>query len=105
MRTGRAGRWFKGGVLECSDCCSDVLARVTLTVPDGVDYDLYVYSSCGSLMASSTRGAGATEQVAVRRQDDCLNGNSGFDFLVEVRYHSGESCESWTLGFDGTSCS
>ncbi len=105
VRSGRAGHWFRARVQECSDCCADVATRITLTVPAGVDYDLFVYSACGSLTASSTRGAGATEQVTVRRGDDCLSGDSGFDYEVEVRYGSGSSCEPWILGFDGTTAS
>ncbi len=105
VRSGRSGHWFRARVEECSDCCADVATRITLTVPTGVDYDLYVYSACGSLVASSTGGPGATEQVTVRRSDDCLSGDTGFDYEVEVRFNGGSSCEPWILGFDGTTAS
>jgi hypothetical protein len=105
LRSSRGGRWFQGRADECSNCCTDIVVRITLEVPAGVDYDLYVHGDCGRLLASSTKGPGSTEQVVIRNGDDCLNGNSGFDYRVEVRHHSGTSCLPWTLKIDGRACS
>ncbi len=103
--TGRTSRWIKGRAKECSSCCTDVQARVTLLSPPDANYDLYVYSSCGNLIGSQTAGAGQSEALAVYVSDDCLNGDSSFDYWVEVRYQSGASCDEWSLTLEGRGCS
>ena len=104
MRSGRQGRWFVARVGECSDCCADVSARVTLSVPQGVDDDLFVYGACGELLGASTRDAGQAESVVVHRPDGCLGGDSGFDVRIEVRHLSGAACDPWILDVSGTAC-
>ncbi len=101
-RNGRGGYWYSATIEECSGCCTDLHARVTLTVPAGVNYDLYVYQPCGTLMAHSTNGEGATDQVTVTGNDDCLLDNDSFTIQIEVRFVSGSSCENWTLAVAGT---
>jgi hypothetical protein len=103
-RSGRTSRWFYARASECSNCCADIYARITLSVPSTTDYDLYVYSACGVLIGSSTYGTGQTDQVTVYMEDDCLSGDSGFYYWVEVRYYSGASCSNWTLSFEGRNC-
>jgi hypothetical protein len=103
-RSGTSSKWFRARSNECSDCCADVYARITLVVPSNVDYDLFVYSACGSLIASSEGGTGATEQLTIVATDDCTGGETGFNYWVEVRYYSGASCSAWTVIFDGTDC-
>ena len=100
---GRGSKWFRAHVEECSSsCCSALEHRYRLTVPAGIDYDLYVYGACnGALVESSTNGAGQLEVVTPSRNDDCGGADNGGDFLIEVRYDSGSSCAEWTLTFEG----
>jgi hypothetical protein len=36
--------------------------------------------------------------------DDCFGGDSGFDYIIEVRYVAGSSCSDWTLDVQKSSC-
>ena len=76
-------------------------ATVTLTVPAGIDYDLYLYcAACGTTaVASSTNGTGQTEVVRVRWDDDSGQIDDG-NFLVEVRYFNGSSPTPWSMRID-----
>jgi len=103
-RRGTGGRWFRASVEECSSCCASVTHRITLDVPSGVDYDLFVYRPCGTLVGSSVRGTGSTDQVEVDNGDACLGEDSGFDYYVEVRHFGGSSCAEWEVTFEGRSC-
>ena len=71
----------------------------------GVNYDLFVYATCGGApIAASTNAAGMNETIIVKTVDDCANGDNGFDYWVEIRHVSGSSCASWTVSLDGTNC-
>lgn len=99
-RNGRGSRWFRGRALECSECPASIQARITMQVPAGVNYDLYAYLSCGVLFASSTNGAGLTDQVLVFKNDSA-GSQDDYDYWIEVRWVSGGSCSNWTLTFEG----
>ena len=102
--TGLTSAWFHARVHEASDCPATIEHQIRLLVPAGVDYDLYVYRpSCGTLVASSTNGAGQTDVVTIQQADDFQKDDS-FDYWVEVRYFGGSSCSPWTLQFFGHSC-
>jgi hypothetical protein len=61
-----------------------------------MDYDLYLYTSCGSgPVASSTLGAGQVDE-ATYAWDDSLGERW---IYIKVRYHSGAAnfCNYWTL--------
>ena len=103
--TGRTSKWFKARSNECSSalfCTGTLFARVTLQSPPGADYDLYVYSDCGTVIGSSLAGTGAADVVEVQRADTAGTTDS-FDYWVEVRYYGGASCTNWTLTFEGKS--
>ena len=76
-------------------------ATITLTVPPGIDYDLYLYcgACAGGAVASSTLGAGSTEVVRARWDDDFGQVDDGV-ILIEVRYFGGSSPTPWTLRID-----
>jgi hypothetical protein len=102
-QTGDTSEWFRAVVEECSVCSADLQARLTLHVPDGIDYDLRVYSQCGSLWAASTNGPGESETVTLTVVDnDPVDDTT--NYWVEVQYASGSSCEPWTLQFEGRNC-
>lgn len=98
-RTGRGSAWFRMHMAECSDCCAYLQHRYRLTVPAGVNYDLYVYSACnGTLEASSSQGTGMPEEVTPSFNDNCLSTQyDGRDMLIEIRHVSGSACENWVL--------
>lgn len=102
--SGTQGSWFHVRVLQCTagSACGFPLgtinARMTLSVPQGVDYDLYVYSACGTLLSSSTNGAGTTEQVVISN----MSFFGSYDLWIEVRFSAGSSCSTWTLTVEGT---
>jgi hypothetical protein len=102
-RTGFTSRWFRVTVQEASACLADLHARITLSVPASLDYDLYLYSACGTLLASSVNGTGVTEQLVVTNADGA-GGDDTFDVWIEVRYFTGTACGSWMLTVEGTDC-
>ncbi len=62
---------------------------VDLTVPAGLDYDLYVYNSANSLIGQSENDVGVAEHISVTN-----TGTSAFTRYVEVRYYAGSSATS-----------
>ena len=64
----------------------------TLTPPSSRDYDLYLYNSSGSTLASSTLGTGAVDTATYKN-----TGSASLNVYVRVRYYSGGS-GSYTLG-------
>ncbi len=95
--TGNRSAFFRGRIADCAGCAGTLSAQITLAVPAGVDYDLYVHRPCGTISTSSaTVGAGMTERVSLS-QSDALGTNESFDYVVEVRWRSGASCALWTL--------
>ena len=89
--------WFKAQAYrEWSDCEPNKIRNfVILNVPSDVNYDLYVYDSCGHLWQSATGGAGQAKQVT-------LEGDNDFYYYVEIRHVSGtSSCSTWNLQLKG----
>lgn len=101
--TGRTSAWYQARVREDSSCSTSIEHRIRLTVPAGVDYDLYVYRPCGTLVTFSDAGTGIPEQVTISSTDDGGTDDS-FTYFIEVRYFSGASCSQWTLSLDGHDC-
>jgi hypothetical protein len=97
--TGNRSRWYRGRLNECSTICPASLnGRITLHVPAGVDYDLFVYSACGRLLGSSQALAGVTDQYTLSGGGSL--GSDSFDFYVEVRWFSGATCMPYTLTYE-----
>jgi hypothetical protein len=99
-RTGTGGKFFKATARECSECQADLEMKFTLDVPDGVNYDLYIFKSSGTLVASSITGVGVDESVTVKVPDNA-GPDDQTDYIIEVRYYSGSSCIQWTLNAFG----
>jgi hypothetical protein len=98
---GEAWYFFELSEGNTSIGAEDLTARITLSSPPGVDYDLYVTcSSCGSgISASSSQGPGLEDVLEVHVDD-----NAGPDdtvFVIEVRYSSGAGCAPWSLQVHG----
>ncbi len=98
-RTGNRSRWYRGRLNECSTICPAALnGRLTLRVPAGVDYDLFVYSACGRLIGSSQLADGLTDTYTLSGGGGF--GSDSFDFYVEVRWFRGASCMPYTLTYE-----
>ncbi len=107
-RTGTSSQWFRARAVECSYCAASLVARVNLTVPPGVDYDLFIHRPCGTVVGRSLNLAGINDQVSLSEPESAATSDS-FDYYIEVRYVSGSSCAPWTLtlearGPDGSTC-
>jgi hypothetical protein len=85
---------------ECHDdvwpATTDFNVQFQLTVPPGMDYDLYVYNDACGILGSSTNGAGQTETVYYT-WDDNWTGDDGQYLRVEVRFYGGNLCSDWNL--------
>jgi hypothetical protein len=103
-RTGRTSAWFKARVTEGSRCAATIEHRVSLAVPPGVNFDLFLYRECGAAPTRSARGGSGYDETATISATDTIVLGGDFDYWVEVRYVSGTSCESWTLTLDGHDC-
>lgn len=105
--SGVRSQWFRVSINECSACPAALNARIRLVSPPGVDYDLFTYSACGRLVASSRAVAGVTDEITVTGGGSL--GSDSADVIIEVRWFSGASCMPWTLTVEarsnsGTSC-
>ena len=56
--------------------------------------------SCGVLIGSSEQAGSATEIMDVSKVDSGGSDDS-FDYWIEVRWFSGNSCSNWTLQVEG----
>jgi len=102
-RTGRGEAFYSAEAQEKSSCLGDTEHIIELAVPDGVDYDLYVYRNC-QLVEVSNNATGVDERVFLSEPENAL-GSESFYYQVEVRWFSGRSCSNWTLSFTGHPCS
>jgi hypothetical protein len=102
-RTGVTSAWFRATNRECSSCCANFSHRIRLSVPEDVDYDLFVYTSCGGRLLGSSESIFGDEEVIVTGEDNCIGGDDDFSYRVEVRYRLGASCEPWTLTLEARS--
>lgn len=100
-RSGTGEAHFYVRVRETSSSSRVLTARIQLSSPAGVDYDLVLRcASCGGTAVPFTKGgAGATEAAAVTRSDTWAD--NSFNLLIEVRHYAGSSCEPWTLTIGG----
>lgn len=101
--SGRGSRFFKARVVDKIGVCSeDLKHEIALDVPSGADYDLYVYYECGgSVIASSAQaGVGVDETVTLVRTDGTTADRSA-NYLVEVRWRGGSTCNEWNIAFRG----
>lgn len=100
-------RWFRARVYEDSNCATDIEHQVRLSVPAGVDYDLFLYrsSTCSSVTTSSTtRGTSGHSETVTVREGQSYTSDDSFDYYVHVVYVSGASCLPYTITFYGHNC-
>ena len=95
-------QFYKVSLKRCSACKPSDPSRAKFVVksPAGMAFDLRVYSdaACGTLLGSSTSGAlGGTETVTWS-DATCPTPK---DFLIEVKWRSGDGCGLATLDVTG----
>lgn len=114
MRTGLVTEWFRGRAVECSTCGANVSVRLSLTVPSGVFYMLYVRNACrstpdgGVVLGYANTFTRPTAQVELTVPARAAVDDS-FDYVIEVQHFGGNSCAPWTLtvearGSNATDC-
>ncbi len=91
-------------VNDCPDACVPFVPEnfgisLYLTVPAGVDYDLYLYDNSCNLLRSSAMGQGSDESITYQYDGTCLFVDDSRTFRIEVRLWSGSpsSCDTWHL--------
>jgi len=102
--------WFYVNTGECDGFGSSSFdVHFELDVPSGIDYDVFVYSSCGTQIASSRSNpapctmTGADECTCIKYSDDWGSSNDE-TYWVEVRYNSGHSCDDLEGACSGDGC-
>jgi hypothetical protein len=106
VRTLWGNMWYTVHVDENDDWIDQLKVTVSLEVPPGVDYDLYVYCSggCSGGYLSSVGLAGVDEEITAR-WGDSWGSDDHRDLYIEVRFYSGSTldCGTWTLTVQGNS--
>jgi hypothetical protein len=96
QRSGCGSAWFSIRLIEDSSCPAQLGIKVELQSPPGVDYDLYLYRGCDTLVRSSTRGPGVLDSV-LYFVNDLPSMQDDTDMWIEVRYVGGTQPGSWTM--------
>jgi hypothetical protein len=96
--------WYRFTITEDNLDSRYLSARIVLTSPPGVDFDLHVFcEDCGGSLAGSSVAAGLTghQDVVVVRADEQPMVDDTFDVIVEVRHRSSNVCAIWSLDITG----
>ncbi|MBK7579760.1 MAG: hypothetical protein IPI67_06070 [Myxococcales bacterium] len=96
-KTGTQGQFFTITANEASSCSAYVSVRFELTVPTGVNYDLYVTGTGCFSDPVGFYSASPGNDIITIWCDDSSGSDDSFTANVEVRYSSGRSCSPWTL--------
>ncbi|OQX50332.1 hypothetical protein B5M47_03910 [candidate division CPR3 bacterium 4484_211] len=98
--------WYKVYLKECTYFNNPLKIKAVLTVPSGIDYDLYLYSPCGTLLASSENHSLGADETVIYTKTDTNNDDDDQWFYLQVSYHGGSSCYNWQLKvYGGSGCS
>ncbi len=97
--TGHGERWFLVTVDEDSNSCTAVSVLISLDVAEGTDYDLYLYSDCGTYLGKGV--AVGDDAVIVCSDDTWFGSDNGFDVYIHVTYYSANVCADWSLVAQG----
>ncbi len=92
--------WFKVNLKECDTTnTKDLKLFAYLYVPDGTDYDLYMYSPCGTKLATGFKftSNGYTYKGILYQVPDDPNNDDSRWVMFEVRYVSANVCDNWYL--------
>ena len=99
--SGRGEQWVRFYFQDTGS--STERARVFLSVPSNVNYDLYVYvvdpngGSCGTSTVTASSTTQGDETIVIELGDRGLFSDDSADVFVEIRFASGASCDDWRL--------
>jgi hypothetical protein len=104
--TGFGQGWYSFDVREVSGHSRPLTATIQLDVPDGVDYDIYVYcgtDGCSSSEASAVGGLGVGEDETVNIRWDDQYGNTSRTVYFRIDFYGGSTldCGDWTVTITG----
>jgi hypothetical protein len=101
--SGRSSQWFRFRSEECSNGIDKLHHRVRLNVPSGTNYDLFMWKdSCGGGSDESSTSSGSGNEEVQFQEGDSWGSDDSFNFYIEVRHISGESCQDWSLVVEET---
>ncbi|MFM9959290.1 MAG: thrombospondin type 3 repeat-containing protein [Phycisphaerales bacterium] len=106
-RTNINVRFFKVRLKDCSPCGGPgerLQHIIRLTMPTQINYDLIVYSKCGVIRAVSTNELGVPDDEVTMTAPDRFDQDDSRDYIIEVRYISGQSCDPWTMTIEASAC-
>ena len=95
-RSGHGEGWYKVRVNEDYNGIRGLSFKATLAVPDGTNYDLYLYDGCGKLVDSSKNSSSSNETVILSWSDKWGSSDSR-TMYIHVVFSSGNNCSNWTL--------
>ncbi|MFA6034060.1 MAG: choice-of-anchor D domain-containing protein, partial [Myxococcota bacterium] len=99
IASGNKSMFFKSTAAHCPcallDNCGPYGQRVLLEVPAGVTYSLCTYWTCGGSAVACKNVTSTTTDPD--RLIDMQSNTGAFDYIIEVKWVSGSSCESWKL--------
>jgi hypothetical protein len=101
QRQGCGGGWWKFLLEECDNAYEDLTCTITLQPPSGMNYDLYLYSPCGTLEGSSTNSGEMMETLSETVEDEYFGSDDSQWFFIEIVLVSGNSNYNWTLDIYG----
>jgi len=93
---GYGNAWYKLTVQDNQHCPGEINFTATLSVPDGTNYNLFLYSACDTKpVASSMNDTGQDETVT-------YSWPHGQKVLyIGINYVSGQTCDTWTMNTFG----
>lgn len=101
--SGCGNAWYKVTLEECdlSPFPNDLVITVLLNgIPSGMDYDLYLYAPCSTLVGTSNNSGNSGEQIIFTIPDN-LGSSQTTVFYVLVDLWSGGYCLDWNLTITG----
>lgn len=97
QRSFNGNKYLSITIRENDDWVDDLSLKIELTVPCGLNYNLYLYDD-GSIIASSTNSGSGTESITHIWGDTYFVDDTEY-FVIEVRYISGSTYDPWTLKY------
>ena len=98
---GRGTKWCKVRVEECSEWDADLNVALTLSSPEGTNYDMVVLE--GSCESNPDPATGDPDDCADDYWSDTWGSDDDKWIYILVYHVSGNSCDNWTLTAWGNS--
>ena len=98
---GKGTKWCKVKVVECSDWDNDLNVAITLSSPEGANYDMVALE--GSCLSNPDPATGDPDDCADDNWSDTWGSDDDKWIYILVYHVSGSSCENWALTAWGNS--